>query len=316
MKPPLTRWMMTPLLLLAGVLGNAALAAPPTAAKAPAARAGAAPVPLMWKVTGAGDARMYLLGSFHLLRAEDYPLAPEVDRAFDASRRVVFELSAQDMQSPDLASRMVQAAVRTDGSELRRDLGDATWAKLQQYAADNPLPLAQLQGLKPWFVGLSISIAQMQKMGLDPALGLDRHFMQRAGTAGKPALGLETIDTQIGVLSGMSIAEQRQMVEEALEQSGKGDAEIRALHDAWRRGDDTLMWNRMAVGMKRDYPQLYQRINSDRNDAWLPKLEPWLQDGQGGTLVVVGALHLLGSDGVVEKLKAKGYKVERMRPRR
>jgi uncharacterized protein YbaP (TraB family) len=76
------------------------------------------------------------------------------------------------------------------------------------------------------------------------------------------------------------------------------------------------MWNRMAVGMKRDYPQLYQRINSDRNDAWLPKLEPWLQDGQGGTLVVVGALHLLGSDGVVEKLKAKGYKVERVRPRR
>jgi len=27
---------------------------------------------------------------------------------------------------------------------------------------------------------------------------------------------------------------------------------------------------------------------------------------------VVGTLHLLGSDGVVEKLKAKGYKVERV----
>jgi len=311
-----SRWMLYSMLLLAGTLGMAAAAsaaAPAKAKAAPASVRAASPVPLLWKVTGAGDARMYLLGSFHLLRKDDYPLAAETDQAFDAARRVVFELSAQDMESPELAGRMVQAAVRNDGSELRHDLGDATWARLQAYAAKNPLPLAQMQGLKPWFVGLSISIAQMQKLGLDPALGLDRHFMDRAAKAGKPVLGLENIDTQIAVLSGMSAAEQRQMVEEALEQAEKGDAEIHALHAAWRRGDDALMWNRMAVDMKAQYPQLYQRINSDRNDAWLPKLEPWLKAGQGGTLVVVGSLHLLGSDGVVEKLRARGYKVERVR---
>ena len=51
----------------------------------------------------------------------------------------------------------------------------------------------------------------------------------------------------------------------------------------------------------------------DRNNAWLPALRQWLQPGRGNTLVVVGALHLLGSDGVVEKLRAQGYKVERIR---
>lgn len=311
-----SRWTLSSLLLLTASLGAGAQAAPATP-PAPARAAGpAAPVPLLWKVTGAGDTQLYLLGSFHLLRADDYPLAPEADAAFDGARRVVFELSAQDMASPELAGKMVQAAMRTDGSELRRDLGDETWARLQDYATKNALPLAQMQGLKPWFVGLSISIAQMQKMGLDPELGLDKHFMDRAAKAGKPVIGLENIDTQIAVLSGMGETEQRQMVEEALEQSDKGDAEIRALHDAWRRGDDAVMWNRMAVEMKAEYPQLYQRINSDRNDAWLPKLETWLQAGQGGTLVVVGTLHLLGSDGVVEKLRAKGYKVERVRSKR
>lgn len=308
----LAHWMACASLLLVSLCFGVAVQAAPS--KAPASTSSAAPpVPLLWKVSGAGDAQLYLLGSFHLLRADDYPLSAETGKAFDAARRVVFELSAEDMESPELASRMVQAAVRTDGSELRRDLGDATWARLQDYAANNPLPLAQMQGLKPWFVGLSLSIAQMQKLGLDPALGLDKHFMERAARAGKPVLGLESIDTQIAVLSGMSMAEQRQMVEEALDQAGKGDAEIRALHDAWRRGDDTLMWNRMAVDMKAEYPQLYQRINSERNDAWLPKLEPWLQAGQGSTLVVVGTLHLLGSDGVVEKLRARGYRVERLR---
>ncbi|OEZ00125.1 MULTISPECIES: TraB/GumN family protein [Stenotrophomonas] len=297
-----------PLLLATGLLlGTAASAAPATTSAA-----STAPVPLLWKVTGPGDSRLYLLGSFHLLRAEDYPLAADVDQAFAASKRVVFELSPQDMQSPDLTRKMLQAAMRTDGSELKRDLDAATWTKLQKYAADNKLPLAQLQGMKPWFVGLTITLSQFTKMGLDPELGLDRHFMARAADAGKPTSGLEDIDTQVAVLSGMSLQEQQQMVAEALDQADQADAEGRKLHDAWRRGDDKLLWTSMAAEMRGEYPQLYKRINTDRNDAWVPKLEQQLKAGQGGTLVVVGTLHLLGEDGVVEKLRARGYQVERV----
>lgn len=278
---------------------------------APAARV-APPVPLLWKVTGPGDSRVYLLGSFHLLRAQDYPLSADVEQAFTASKRVVFELSPQDMQSPQLPQKMLQAAMRTDGTELKRDLDAATWTKLQAYANANNLPLAQLQGMKPWFVGLTITLGQFTKMGLDPNLGLDRHFMERAATSNKPTSGLEDIDTQVGVLSGMSAQEQQQMVAEALDQADKADVEGRKLHDAWRRGDDKLLWTSMAAQMRGQYPQLYKRINTDRNDAWVPKLQQYLQAGQGGTLVVVGTLHLLGNDGVVDKLKAKGFQVERV----
>lgn len=300
--------MLSPVLMVGLLLGSGVVQA---RGDAPAAKA-TPPVPLLWKVTGPGDSRVYLLGSFHLLRAQDYPLAADVDQAFAASKRVVFELSPQDMQSPQLTQKMLQAAVRTDGTELKRDLDPATWTKLQAYATANNLPLAQLQGMKPWFVGLTITLGQFTKMGLDPNLGLDRHFMQRAATAGKPTSGLEDIDTQVGVLSGMSAAEQQQMVAEALDQADKADVEGRKLHDAWRRGDDKLLWTSMAAQMRGEYPQLYKRINTERNDAWVPKLQQYLQAGQGGTLVVVGTLHLLGDDGVVDKLKAKGFKVERV----
>lgn len=300
--------MLSPVLMVSLLLGSGMVQA---RGDAPAAKA-TPPVPLLWKVTGPGDSRVYLLGSFHLLRAQDYPLAADVDQAFAASKRVVFELSPQDMQSPQLTQKMLQAAVRTDGTELKRDLDPATWTKLQAYATANNLPLAQLQGMKPWFVGLTITLGQFTKMGLDPNLGLDRHFMQRAAAAGKPTSGLEDIDTQVGVLSGMSAAEQQQMVAEALDQADKADAEGRKLHDAWRRGDDKLLWTSMAAQMRGQYPQLYKRINTDRNDAWVPKLQQYLQAGQGGTLVVVGTLHLLGDDGVVDKLKAKGFTVERV----
>jgi uncharacterized protein YbaP (TraB family) len=295
------------LLLACAVASLAAARGAP--AEAPAAKP---PVPLLWKVTGPGDARVYLLGSFHLLKPTDYPLSADAEQAFTASKRVLFEVSPEEMESTQAATQMVQTAIRRDGSELKRDLDEATWQKLQAYATQNKLPLAQLQGMKSWFVALNITIGQMQKMGLDANLGLDRYFMAQAKKAGKQTGGLEDMQSQINLLDGMSLQEQRQMMAEALDQAEKGDAQSLMLHDAWRRGDDRLLWNKMAVEMRQQYPQLYQRINTARNDAWVPKLLPYLQDGQGGTLVVVGGLHLLGSDGVVEKLKAKGYKVERV----
>ena len=88
---------------------------------------------------------------------------------------------------------------------------------------------------------------------------------------------------------------------------------METLHAAWRAGDIATLWDGMAVEMKRNYPKLYQRIDVERNDAWVPKIERMLAaPGHDDTLVVVGALHLLGGDGVVEKLRAKGYKVERI----
>jgi hypothetical protein len=88
---------------------------------------------------------------------------------------------------------------------------------------------------------------------------------------------------------------------------------MQKLHADWRAGDADALWAQMAVEMRREYPQLYKRINVERNDAWVPRIEQRLKaDGSDDTLVVVGALHLLGEDGVVEKLRARGYAVERV----
>ena len=285
--------------LLAGLL----LAAAPARAEAP--------VPLLWKVSDADNA-VYLLGSFHLLTAADYPLSADVDAAFADAEQVVFELSPQEANSPALPAQMAQAAMRKQAGSLQQDLGPELWAQLQAYAGANGLPLAQLSAFEPWFIGLTISLLEMGKQGLDPKLGLDRHFMEAAATAGKPTAGLELATEQIAVLAGMSPLEQKQMLSEALEEATQGRARSRELHEAWRAGDAARMWNEMAAEMKRDYPALYRRINVERNDAWVPKLERHLARSSDDTLVVVGALHLLGPDGVVEKLRGKGYKVERI----
>ncbi|UNK57697.1 TraB/GumN family protein [Pseudoxanthomonas daejeonensis] len=269
------------------------------------------PVPLLWKVSDADNA-IYLLGSFHLLTPADYPLAADVDAAYADAEALVFELSPEEVASPALPAQMARAAMRTRPGTLQDDLGPGQWARLEAYAKANNLPLQQLAAFEPWFIGLTVSLMEMGKMGLDPALGLDRHFMDAAASARKPTAGLERADEQIAVLAGMSLPEQKQMLAEALQQAEEGPEKYRDLHQAWRAGDAERMWKEMAAEMKRDYPALYRRINVERNDAWLPRLEQRLAQKDDDTLVVVGALHLLGEDGVVEKLRAKGYKVERI----
>ncbi|WP_051414674.1 TraB/GumN family protein [Pseudoxanthomonas suwonensis] len=288
-------WCVALLLLLAG-------AAP--------AHAGP-PVPLLWKVSDADNA-VYLLGSFHLLSAEDYPLSPEVDAAFADAESLLFELAPGEAGSPELAARLAQAGTRSGPGSLREDLGPELWARLERYARANQMSLEGLARFEPWFIGLSIGMVEMGRSGLDPELGLDRHLMGAAARAGKPAAGLERAEQQLAVLAGMALEEQKQLLAEALDEAGK-PSQSRELYKAWRAGDAQRLWQEMAVEMRRQYPALYRRINIERNDAWVPQLEARLALGEGeDTLAVVGALHLLGEDGVVEKLRAKGYRVERI----
>jgi uncharacterized protein len=279
----------------------------------------APPVPLLWMVSDA-DNSVYLLGSFHLLKPDDYPLSKDVDAAFADSESLVFEIPPEEIASPALAAQMAQAALRTDGTQLDSELSPVLNADLRTWTGAHAASLQKmgmdaqsLQMFQPWFAGLVISMVQMTDEGLDPRLGLDQHFAAEARTHGKPTSGLETGAQQIAFLAQMDHVEQLQFLGESLSESNQGKQELETLHGAWRNGDAHALWNGMAADMKRHYPKLYAHIDVERNDAWVPKIEQRLKAaGHDDTLVVVGALHLLGSDGVVEKLRAKGYKVERI----
>jgi uncharacterized protein YbaP (TraB family) len=286
-----------------------AAAAPAAGAAAGGKAAGNSPVPLLWKVSD-GDNELYLLGSFHALRPSDYPLAPAVDAAFDDAELVVFELSPEEMNSPDLGMQMMQAAMDPDGLEASVD--PATWKRLQAYAASRNLPVETFQSFDPWFVGLMISLTEMQRTGYDAKQGLDHQLMDRASAAHKRTMGLETGASQIAVLDGMSDIEQKQSLMEALDDA-QDNKSMEELHDQWRNGDAAALESLLTVDFKTRYSSLYQRINVDRNQAWVPKLRALLDGGsKDDALVVVGTMHLLGPDGLVSQLKSKGYRVERL----
>ena len=277
----------------------------------PAAATAAPPVPLLWKVSDA-DNSVYLLGSFHLLKPDDYPLAKEVDAAFDDAESLLFELSPEALAAPDVAGKFAAAAGYADGRTLQQVLPAAAYAALDKLAAPAG-GAALLQAQEPWFISMAISVGIAQRLGFKPELGLDQHLMQRAVQARKPATGLETVEAQLAALDATPMDEQVASLAEFVADPERSVAEMLELHRQWRAGDVDGLNRTLREEMIAKTPQTYRLVDVERNRAWLPKIEVRLRGSKSDdTLVVVGALHLLGPDGLVEQLRAKGYRVERL----
>lgn len=267
---------------------------------------------LLWKVSDA-DNSLYLLGSFHALKPEDYPLPAAVDAAFEESEMLAFEVPPAEMESPELAQQMMQAGLLPEGQTLQAMVTASTWHRLELYCSKNGLQVQNFQRFAPWFASLMMSLREMQRLGFDPKLGLDRNLMARAAKANKPTSGLETAADQIRVLSGMPASTQVQLLNEALDEAEDPNGNMDSLHQDWRRGDARAIEAAMVLQLRDKYRLLYQRINVDRNRAWLPKLVTMLdRHKRDDVLIVVGSLHLVGPDGLVSQLQARGYRVQRL----
>lgn len=268
--------------------------------------------PLLWSVSDA-DNTVYLLGSFHLLKADDYPMPDEIDRAFDDAEGLLFEIDPREMTAPETMVTARKYMAYTEGNSLSSVLPKATLAKLGAAVAAGGGSLQAMEQSEPWAISLSLVLGMTQAIGFKADLGLDQHLMARAAKAGKPTAGLETIDDQMRAMDAVPHAEQARGLDEFLSDPAKAAKQMQDMHRWWRAGDVERMDKMMRVEMAEKSPHSYKLLDVDRNNAWLPQLEQRLTGSRSDdTLVVVGSLHLLGADGLVEKLRAKGYTVERV----
>lgn len=295
-------------LALAGLL----LALPVVGSAPVPPRAATPPVPLLWRVSDA-DSSVYLLGSFHLLKKSDYPLSRDVDRAFDDAESVVFEVSQADLEDASVAPRMMALATSDPAASLARAVPESVRAPLERRMRALGLSPEQMGAFEPWFVDVTLVTLLAQRSGYAPEDGLDRHLMARAAAAGKPTSGLETVQQQLATLDGTPLAEQVEQLREFVDEGDGAAAQLDELHRAWRSADVATIERLMRDEMMARTPVTYRRMAVDRNRAWVPQVERMLAQGRGhDALVVVGALHLIGPDGLVALLRARGYRVERM----
>src|SRR5947209_5017690 len=144
-----------------------------------------------WKVTGKGGV-VYLVGSVHLLSKDFYPLNPALDGAYKDADLLIEEVDMGEMLDPAAQMGFLQRGMLPASTPLDRVISPATWALVNKRAADLGVPSEPFKLLKPWLVALMLVQVEWQKAGFDPALGLDKHFYDRAKTDGKATRAPET----------------------------------------------------------------------------------------------------------------------------
>jgi uncharacterized protein YbaP (TraB family) len=275
-----------------------------------AAAANAAADPAAWEVSDGHGGRLWLLGSVHYLRAADYPLPEAIDRLYAGSDGLVLELDLDDLDPAQTQTTLIDAALLPEGTTLRDRLSEAAYAELARTSETLGIAVDSLEHFAPWFVALNLLNAGLAMGGFSGEYGLEQHLLASARADAKEVLGLETLDAQIDVLAGLSEREQQALLSQTIAEIGSASADAKTLVEAWRAGDvDTL---RTALESETaGFPELYAALVARRNLRWSSKLEQLLNERQH-YLVVVGALHLVGHDSVIELLGAHGFKVKRV----
>ncbi len=259
----------------------------------------------LWSLQGKTNT-VYLLGSVHFLNeAETLPAA--LDEAYQDADVLLMEIDMDDLDPVETQQVTLELGMLPAGQSLEQQLGKPTYARLSTRAQEVGIDPMLLNRFQPWFAAMTLVQLQLMKMGLAPTSGIEQRFTTRAVADQKPIHGLETLREQLGMLAGLPDRQQREFLLYSIEDADRIAEEIDALLSAWRRGDSQALAALLAEGFEQ-YPDLYRPLTTDRNRRWVRQVEELLDD-RDDYLVVVGTLHLVGKDSLLELLERKGHRI-------
>ncbi|HEU5360876.1 MAG TPA: TraB/GumN family protein [Candidatus Deferrimicrobiaceae bacterium] len=261
----------------------------------------------LWEVRSE-SAVVHLLGSIHLLKPDLYPLDEKIEEAFARSDVLVVETNVRNGAGEERQRKMLQGAIYPGNDTIVNHISKETYELLK-----NRFPgpsLERVGRFRPWALAMTIAVMEYQKMGLDYHSGIDIYFLDQAAN-GKPIREIESPDAVIGLLNGFSDEYQDLFLQYTLLDLDQVREKTDRILAAWSDGDSTTMEEILSESV-REHPRLmpvFEALFYRRNAAMAAKVEEYLKE-KGRFFVVVGAGHLVGEKGIVERLKGKGFSVE------
>ncbi|MCW8876757.1 MAG: TraB/GumN family protein [Kangiellaceae bacterium] len=263
----------------------------------------------VWKATK-GEATVYLGGTIHVLRPSDYPLPEEFEKAYQNSQIVTLETNIAELSTPAMAQKMMSILSYSDERTLQSVVSEETYKALEKQAESIGLSLNFFRKAKPGLIMSTMLMAELQKLGVSHQ-GIDAFFEGKARTDAKQLKYLETADEQLSFLAELGEGDEDSFYKKMLKDIDQTKSLFFDMIKVWRNGDSQGLDKIANQSMRRDYPKMYQSLLVDRNNNWMPLLEKYFKTPEI-EFVLVGAAHLIGEHGVVEQLKRKGYKVEKL----
>lgn len=262
--------------------------------------------PSIWVVHGK-TCTITLFGSIHVLPAGLNWEPPALAKALAHADELWFEIPLGANEQAQAASKAQLRGALPEGQSLSALMSPEGARRLSAFAAQHRLSPAKLNHMQPWYADLIVSSFAYAQSGGAVQDGVEDQLAQAAPQA--PRKAFETAEQQIDMIADAPQRAQVASLEASLREAATDPDEYARLVDAWMRGDGAEIYRHDILTLRRDAPALFQILITQRNAAWTRVLDQRLT-GAGNVVVVVGAAHLLGPDGVPAQLRALGYQVD------
>jgi uncharacterized protein len=262
----------------------------------------------LWQVKGSHNS-VYLLGSIHVLPVSVYPLHPALQRAFNNSQRIVFEVDLNTVSQQAVLREFEEIGLYPTGDNLEHHVSRQTIKLVKEVLEKLGISYNKAKRFKPALLGELITSRYTELAGFREDLGVDRYFYSQAKVSRKPVSGLETVRDQAMVLSSDDSTGEARLVE-AIVSLPAAKAVLDELVVAWKDGRINTL-DRLLNQDEWSDPKSFESMFLQRNQKWLPQIQRFLQS-DGNYLVIVGSGHLVGDHGIVRALQGRGYLVKQL----
>ena len=264
---------------------------------------------MLWIAEGDSN-RVYLLGSIHLLREKDHPLPDIVEVVYDDAERLIMEIDMDDLDPLAALQFLTQNGVLEGDTTLRDVMGEKQYAEVVAAAAEIDIPIEMLEKSEPWLAAMTVHEMMMMRIGFKAEFGIEMYLMAKAAHDGKPITGLETVEQQLGFLNDLSPDTQSRWLLQSIVEGKRMEMLIDEMVAAWRNGDVQFLEKELLLEMD-GFPELRNALLIDRNKSWVMPIMDLLDD-RDDYLVIVGAAHLVGEDGVPDLLSKRGVRIRQL----
>ena len=259
----------------------------------------------VWKIDGKGTT-LYLGGTIHVLRPSDYPLPAEYDEVYNLVNTIVLEADVKKLEDPQVSQSLMAKTMYTDGGGLSKTLKKETYEALKTELQKIQIPIEGLEQFKPPMVIMTLTMLKLQRLGITSE-GVDKHYYKKSESDNKKIEFFETVEEQIKMITTMGKGNEDNMVMQTIKDLDKMEEELLGMLSDWKLGESKTM-DLQTTRMIKEYPSIYKSLLVDRNNAWLPKIDLYM-DTKNTEFILVGTMHLHGPDGLLKQMKDKGYTV-------
>lgn len=265
--------------------------------------------PAIWLIEK-GESKKYMLGSIHLLPDQVNWYGGVIEGIVNSADEVVFEVHMTPSKQAQAQQITLQNGMLPPGDSLGNYMTPEEFKFVQEQAAASGIPPASIANFKPWFASVALSVSAIIREGWNPESGVDKYIDNVATVKNIPISELETLEAQMMTLYDHSLKVQAEMLIDTLKQLEDIKEITMEMINAWASGEENKMVEALIIPMQKQ-EQVYKKLLVQRNESWIPVIESLVKKPQT-TLIVAGAAHFVGDDGVVKMLTDKGYAVKKV----